>query len=226
MDTPHLFLPDILAAEAPELLGDEATNLLGDFQADLLDLDSAAPSSSSSQPYNLAGGNTTPTSSVGNGLDLLGDNTYSIPVLPVPQATSRSTTLTSSYLPVDTTSSSSSSSQQQRGTTAAPARPVADYIDDLLGGGGGSQHTNGGAASSAGPSSHQPQLQLNSQARLGAGPFQAQWKALAVSHAYQEVLSPATVSALASNNHKDFCSHMTQAYINTMASGGAPPNYK
>lgn len=64
------------------------------------------------------------------------------------------------------------------------------------------------------------------QARLGSGPFQAQWKALAVSHTYQEVLSPATVTALAANNHRDFCSHMTQAYINTMASGGTPPTYK
>ncbi|MEW5316344.1 MAG: hypothetical protein WDW38_007723 [Sanguina aurantia] len=205
--------PDILAAEAPELLGDEATNLLGDFQADLLDLDSAAPS----PPPALQPRRRQPHPHV--------------QLLPAPQATTRGTTLTSSYLPVDatatTTTTSSSSSQQQRGAPAAPARPVLDYIDDLLGGGGGLQHTAGGAAPSAAPSSQpQPQLHLNPQARLGAGPFQAQWKALAVSHTYQEVLSPATVSALASNNHKDFCAHMTQAYINTMASGGAPPNYK
>jgi len=34
------------------------------------------------------------------------------------------------------------------------------------------------------------------------------------------------VAALAANNHKDFCSHVGQANIQTMACGGQPPVYK
>jgi hypothetical protein len=36
----------------------------------------------------------------------------------------------------------------------------------------------------------------------------------------------ATLAALAANNHQDFCAHMGQAGINTMASGGQAPAYK
>ncbi len=31
---------------------------------------------------------------------------------------------------------------------------------------------------------------------------------------------------MAANNHRDFCNHLTQAYIQTTASGGSPPTYK
>lgn len=34
------------------------------------------------------------------------------------------------------------------------------------------------------------------------------------------------VAALAANNHQDFCAHVAQAHIQTMASGGQPPVYK
>lgn len=160
----HSF-PDILAAEAPELLGDDTTNLLGDVEADLLDLDSIGPSSS--QAYSLATNlSTTPVSSVGNGLDLLGDSNYSIPVISVPQSNSRGTVLSSSYQAVE------SSGGAQRGAAAAGAAPTRGVdSDDLLGGGASSfQHRNGGPALGSGATS-QPQLQLNAQVGNGNSGF-------------------------------------------------------
>lgn len=34
------------------------------------------------------------------------------------------------------------------------------------------------------------------------------------------------MAALAANNHRDFCAHVAQANLVTMASGGQPPAYK
>lgn len=66
-----------------------------------------------------------------------------------------------------------------------------------------------------------------SQARLQPRAFQDKWKALPVSQQYtSEPLTDATIRAYAANNHKDLCQHLTQAYIQTTASGGQPPTYK
>lgn len=68
-----------------------------------------------------------------------------------------------------------------------------------------------------------PQTQ---QARLAPAAFQEKWRSWEAVHQYSEPLSSATVSAMSANGHKDFTQHMTQAYIQTMASGGQPPQYK
>jgi hypothetical protein len=62
--------------------------------------------------------------------------------------------------------------------------------------------------------------------KLMPGVFQERWRGLAPCHQYSDTLNMATVAALAANNHQDFCAHMGQAGINTMASGGQAPAYK
>lgn len=56
--------------------------------------------------------------------------------------------------------------------------------------------------------------------------FQAKWQALEPFFQNTLTLSPATVAALAANNHRDFCEHVAQAYLLTMASGGQGGVYK
>jgi len=58
------------------------------------------------------------------------------------------------------------------------------------------------------------------------GVFQDRWRHLAPTEQYADALNMATVAAMAANGHKDFCTHMSQANISTMASGGQAPLYK
>lgn len=81
--------------------------------------------------------------------------------------------------------------------------------------------TSNGAPSSAGPS-----LALTAGFKLMPGVFQERWRNLAPTEQYADGLNMATVAAMAANGHKDFCAHMGQANVSTMASGGAPPVYK
>jgi hypothetical protein len=72
-----------------------------------------------------------------------------------------------------------------------------------------------------------PPLPPSSKAKLAPRVFQDKWKSLPqVGQAVHKALTPATVTAMAANQHKDICAHFTQAYIQTTASGGAPPTYK
>lgn len=71
-----------------------------------------------------------------------------------------------------------------------------------------------------------PSLTLTAGFKLMPGIFQEQWRKLNAMQQYTEGLNMATVAALAANGHKDFCSHMGQANVSTMASGGQPPMYR
>jgi hypothetical protein len=93
-------------------------------------------------------------------------------------------------------------------------------LDSLMGGLGGL-----GSSSSNGPGQQQ-QLQLSPGFKLMPGVFQERWRALAPAEQYVDSLNMATVAALAANGHKDFCGHVGQANVYTMASGGAAPMYK
>jgi hypothetical protein len=64
------------------------------------------------------------------------------------------------------------------------------------------------------------------QCKLAPAAFQEAWRGLPPAQQHLESLSPATVAALAASGHKDFCAHMQQAHIMTMASGGQPPMYR
>lgn len=85
------------------------------------------------------------------------------------------------------------------------------------------------AAAAASPSngaSSGPSLALTAGFKLMPGVFQERWRNLAPVEQYAEALNMATVAAMAANGHKDFCAHMGQANVSTMASGGQPPAYK
>ena len=84
-----------------------------------------------------------------------------------------------------------------------------------------------GSAVGPPPLQHQQQVfSLTPGCKLMPGVFQEKWRGLPPAHQYSDSLNMATVAALAANNHKDFCAHMGQAHISTMASGGQPPMYK
>lgn len=85
------------------------------------------------------------------------------------------------------------------------------------------------AAAAAAPSNGArsgPSLGLTAGFKLMPGVFQERWKSLAPTQQVADSYNMATVAAMAANGHKDFCSHMGQANIYTMASGGQPPAYK
>lgn len=125
-------------------------------------------------------------------------------------------------------------------SSAASARGAPSSAGgSAVGSGGGAMLLDdlGGLDSLLGPStgangamrvqqSQQPQLQLSAAFKLMPGVFQEKWRALSPSEQYVDSLNMASVAALAQNNHKDFCAHMGQANILTMACGGAPPMYK
>jgi hypothetical protein len=76
------------------------------------------------------------------------------------------------------------------------------------------------------PQQQQQGFSLSPGCKVMPGVFQEKWRGLPPAHQYSDSLNMATVAALAANNHKDFCAHMGQAHIMTMASGGQPPMYK
>ncbi|PNW83556.1 hypothetical protein CHLRE_05g234667v5 [Chlamydomonas reinhardtii] len=80
----------------------------------------------------------------------------------------------------------------------------------------------GGAPAAAAPQ----ELVLNPKARVSPGEFQAEWKRLPSAHSSSLSVSSANVAAITANNHRDFTTHMTQAYIHTIASGGQSPNFR
>jgi hypothetical protein len=98
-------------------------------------------------------------------------------------------------------------------------------LDDGLGGLDALLGPPAAPASSNGANSG-PSLALTAGFKLMPGIFQEQWRKLNAVQQYTEGLNMATVAALAANGHKDFCSHMGQANISTMASGGQPPMYR
>jgi len=85
--------------------------------------------------------------------------------------------------------------------------------------------TANGAGAGAG-SSTLGGLALVRGPKLMPGVFQERWKALPAAANYTEALNMATVAAMGINNHKDFTGHLAGAGIATMASGGAPPQYR
>lgn len=120
---------------------------------------------------------------------------------------------------------------------AAPAAPAAagsgggaaSLLDDGLGGLEallGSPAAAAGGGTSNGASSSGPSLALTPGFKLMPGVFQERWRGLAPYEQYVDSLNMATVAALGANSHKDFTTHMSQANIATMASGGQPPMYK
>lgn len=88
-------------------------------------------------------------------------------------------------------------------------------LDSLMGPAG----SNGGVQQPAG-------LQLSPGFKLMPGVFQERWRGLAPAEQYVDKLNMATVAALGANNHKDFCAHVGQANVFTMACGGQAPMYK
>jgi hypothetical protein len=94
-------------------------------------------------------------------------------------------------------------------------------LEALLGPPAAAAPASNGAPGSAGPS-----LALTAGFKLMPGVFQERWRNLAPTEQYADSLNMATVAAMAANGHKDFCAHMGQANVSTMASGGAPPVYK
>ncbi|KAG1664607.1 hypothetical protein FOA52_004482 [Chlamydomonas sp. UWO 241] len=100
-------------------------------------------------------------------------------------------------------------------------------LEDLLGGGG----VGGGvgarpSAAEAHPHAASIELRLEPAACVSSPAFQDAWRSLTPVHTYSERLSQQTVAAFAANGHRDFTQHMAQAYIMTIASGGAPPAFK
>ncbi|GBF87867.1 beta-adaptin A [Raphidocelis subcapitata] len=117
------------------------------------------------------------------------------------------------YSPAPPAGAAAAAQQQQQTAAAAGSGGggPAGGLDDLLGGFGG----GGGGG-----------LSLAAAARVAPASFQEKWKRLPPAHSYTETLSSATVSALAANAHNDFCAHVAQGNIHTMACGGQPPAYK
>eukprot|EP00195_Chlamydomonas_chlamydogama_P008244 CAMPEP_0202904088 /NCGR_PEP_ID=MMETSP1392-20130828/27835_1 /ASSEMBLY_ACC=CAM_ASM_000868 /TAXON_ID=225041 /ORGANISM="Chlamydomonas chlamydogama, Strain SAG 11-48b" /LENGTH=846 /DNA_ID=CAMNT_0049591569 /DNA_START=246 /DNA_END=2786 /DNA_ORIENTATION=+ len=238
---------------APDLLGgvDNATNLLGDedkVESDLLDLDIAGNSTGTSTSaaaaamhLPLPGGGAlainVPAAAAprppGGAFDLdglLGDLMGPPAPAPAPQPATAN-------VQGGLGSSGIGGLAGLSGLGAAPSSHVHAAVPQAAGGGGGMLMDLGdmlgglGMPSSAAPShpptsSSAPELRLNSQARISSAVFQDNWKSLPAVHQYTERLSPATIAAMSANSHKDFCQHMTQAYIMTMASGGQPPTFK
>lgn len=96
-------------------------------------------------------------------------------------------------------------------------------LDDLLGGLGGGPPQQQAAADGGGGA---VEMVLAPQAKLPPAVFQDHWRTFPVAHQYTDTINQETVAALASNGHKEFSQHMMQGYINTMASGGQPPQFK
>ncbi|KAF6256499.1 adaptin N terminal region-domain-containing protein [Scenedesmus sp. NREL 46B-D3] len=127
-----------------------------------------------------------------------------------------------------------SSVSSSAGGAAAPAAAAAGLgglldddglggLDSLMGGLGGL----GGSSSSNGlGQQQQQQLQLSPGFKLMPGVFQERWRGLGPAEQYVDSLNMATVAALAANGHKDFCGHVGQANVYSMACGGAAPMYK
>jgi hypothetical protein len=118
------------------------------------------------------------------------------------------------------------------GAAAAAAGPGSggggggfSLLDDGLGGLDALLGPTAVPASSNGANSG-PSLALTAGFKLMPGIFQEQWRKLNAVQQYTEGLNMATVAALAANGHKDFGSHMGQANVSTMASGGQPPMYR
>lgn len=114
-------------------------------------------------------------------------------------------------------STAPSSATTTSAATAAVAATPANVMDSLL-----DLDLGAPTASSGGGSS----LSLNPTAKVMPGLFQERWRSLPPAHQYSDTLNMATVAAFAANQHKDFCAHMAQANIMTMASGGQPPMYR
>lgn len=130
-------------------------------------------------------------------------------------------------LDLDDVGSSSSAAASAGGAAASAggsAGGAAALLDDLA---GLDSLLTASTGSNGGVGLQQPQqLQLNAGFKLMPGVFQEKWKALGPAEQYVESLNMATVAALAQNSHKDFCAHVGQANVLTMACGGAPPMYK
>eukprot|EP00798_Chlamydomonas_sp_ICE-L_P024470 gene24470-10074_t len=134
---------------------------------------------------------------------------------------------------------------------AAPQSAPANNVFDLsglgqampgaagAGGGGGGGLIDFGdmmgmGAAPAGPRQSQAPAQvpgqldfkLDPKALLSPPAFQERWKAMYPVHQYSQPVAAEVIQMMASNNHRDFTSHMSQASIMTMASGGSPPQYK
>lgn len=117
------------------------------------------------------------------------------------------------------------------GAAAAAAGPGSggggggfSLLDDVLGGLDALLGPTAAPASNG--ANNGPSLALTAGFKLMPGIFQEQWRKLNAVQQYTEGLNMATLAALAANGHKDFCLHMGQANVSTMASGGQPPMYR
>ncbi|KAG2423691.1 hypothetical protein HXX76_015081 [Chlamydomonas incerta] len=118
--------------------------------------------------------------------------------------------------------------QQPRGPPPmqAPVTPLGPPGAMRGPGGGGDLLGLDGLGAAPAPAPASQELVLNPKARVSPAEFQAEWKRLPAAHSSSLAVSAANVAAITANNHRDFTTHMTQAYIHTIASGGQSPNFR
>eukprot|EP00198_Chlamydomonas_reinhardtii_P011332 XP_001700669.1 beta-4-adaptin [Chlamydomonas reinhardtii] len=203
---------DLLAMEAPELLGaDRATNLLAD--TDGTDLMGGGPTGDGSGSGPGGGGGPA---------DLLDLDISGLGLGGGPSGPSGSAAAGLGHM------------QQQQPGMMMGGGPggMAPPLGQGLGGPGGMpgmQSPQQQPPQPRGPPPMQPQAPQPGppgSARVSPGEFQAEWKRLPSAHSSSLSVSSANVAAITANNHRDFTTHMTQAYIHTIASGGQSPNFR